>query len=856
MSEATADGYRLSHTVVPQRYDIHLSPDLDNSTFAGDETISIEIGAATDTVTLNCLDLDIHTVTAEGPSGSTTSGSAEVDAEHEQLRLSFPNPLGAGTWKLRIGFSGRLNEKLAGFYRSTYIDEAGRERVLASTQFESTDARRAFPCWDEPAFKAVFRLSLTIDSGLTAIANAPVTEEVDAGPGRKRLQFADTIRMSTYLVAFIVGDFESSEVMAAGGVPLRVWAIKGKKRLTTYAREIGAFALSFFADYYGIAYPGAKLDLIAIPDFAAGAMENFGAVTFRETALLVDTATATKGELERVAVVVAHELAHMWFGDLVTMQWWNGLWLNEAFATFMEMLAVDAWRPEWETWLSFGSDRAGALLIDGLQSTRPIEFPVQRPEEAQAMFDVLTYQKGAAVLRMLQQYLGEQTFREGVNLYLRKHAYGNTETGDLWDALEEASGQPVRRTMDSWIFQAGYPLVSLELADGEQLSVSQQRFLYLDDRDTGSNGAHWQVPVIVRTGTEAQAGDLRLLLSGERAQLHLPQGAGWVVGNAGGDGFYRVRYAGDLFARLLPRVQSDLTAIERFNLVSDTWSATLAGYTSLTDFLDLTALYRDELDETVWTMLVGTLGGLRRMMGEEERPIIAAIARDRLAQIQSRLGWDPAPGEGDRTRELRGMVLGTMGVLGDVAEIQQEAVRRYERYRSDPSSVDPNVVPALVGILAATGGRDRYEEFWAAFKSAKTPQEEQRYLFALAAFRDEALLETTLNHALDGVVRTQDAPYLVRAVMANKRGAEPAWAFTKEHWDEMTDRYPENAVTRMCEGITSLTTPELEQDVRAFFATHEVKQAGKQLDQHLERLHMGVLFHQRESANLRNYSIR
>jgi puromycin-sensitive aminopeptidase len=858
MTEVSIDAFRLGRSVIPQRYDIHLSPDLENSSFAGEETISVQVETATAMVTLNSLELEIHSVSAEGPDGSSLIASAEVDDEHEQLRLTFPAALSVGDWKIRIDFGGRLNEKLAGFYRSTYLDASGNDRVLAATQFESTDARRAFPCWDEPAFKAVYGLALTINKDLTAIANAPVTEEVEAGDGKKRLRFADTIRMSTYLVAFIVGDFESGEPVSAGGVPLRVWAIRGKERLTSYAREIGAFALSFFADYYGIAYPGAKLDLVAIPDFAAGAMENFGAVTFRETALLVDTATATKGELERVAVVVAHELAHMWFGDLVTMQWWNGLWLNEAFATFMEMLAVDAWRPEWETWLSFGSDRAGAQLIDGLQSTRPIEFPVQRPEEAQAMFDVLTYQKGAAVLRMLQQYLGEQTFQEGVNLYLRKHAYGNTETGDLWDALEEASGQPVRKTMDSWIFQAGYPLVNLELTGKDQLAVSQQRFLYLADNRVGgsrSDGSLWQVPVIVRTSAPARPDDLRLLLGGAQAQLRLPEGSDWVVGNAGGNGFYRVQYVGDLFTKLLPHVQRDLSAIERFNLVSDTWSATLAGYTSLKDYLDLTALYRDEMDETVWTMLVGTLAGLRRMMGDQERPAIATITRNRLTELNERLGWDPAAGESDRTRELRGTVLGTIGVLGDDPAIQEEAVRRYEDYRNDVSSVDPNIVPALVGILAAIGDRDRYEEFWNSFKSAKTPQEEQRYLFALAGFRDERLLATTLSHTLDGEVRTQDAPYLVRAVMANKRGAELAWSFTKDHWNEMTSRYPENAVTRMCEGVTSLTTPELEQDVRAFFSTHEVKQAGKQLDQHLERLHMGVLFRQRESANLRSYAI-
>ena len=859
MAETPGADYRLPQNITPERYDIRLSLELGASTFSGEESVSVTFHQATDTAVLNSLELEVVTVRAVRPDRISVNGHAEVDEQHEQLKLIFPRALEAGPWVLHLGFRGRLNEKLAGFYRSTYTDGGGTERVLASTQFESTDARRAFPCWDEPAFKSVFAVTLTIDSGLTAISNSPVLEESPADqPGKKRVRFADTIKMSTYLVAFMVGEFEAGRPASAAGVPLRVWAVSGKEGLTDYARDVGAFALSYFADYYGIPYPGMKLDLIAIPDFAAGAMENFGAVTFRETALLVDPATATKGELERVAIVVAHELAHMWFGDLVTMHWWNGLWLNEAFATFMEMLAVDAWNPEWETWLSFASDRAGAQLIDGLQSTRPIEFPVHRPEDAQAMFDVLTYQKGAAVLRMLQQYLGEQTFREGVNLYLKKHAYANTETGDLWDALEEASGQPVRRTMDTWIFQEGYPLLSIEAADGGgQVSLSQQRFLYLGNRepvDSSEKPSRWQVPVIVRAALLSGSEELRLLLSDGQAQLRLPAETEWIAGNAGGHGFYRVRYSRDLFAKLLPHIQSDLPPIERFNLVSDTWSATLAGYTQLVDFLDLTKLYLEESDETVWTMLVGTLAGLRRMMGAEERPAIAALARNRLSAVQSRLGWDPQPADGERTRELRGMVLGTLGVLGDAPAIREEAVARYARYLRDRAGVDPNLVPALVGILAANGGTERYDEFWAEYKAARTPQEEQRYLFALAGFRDLDLLARTLEHTLDGEVRTQDAPFLVRAVMANKSGCELAWRFTKDHWDEMTARYPESGITRMCEGVTSLTTPELETDVRAFFATHEVKQAGKQLDQHLERLHMGVVFRQREASNLRTYA--
>jgi len=852
MTQETGGSYRLPHTAIPEHYRIHLTPNLEEATFDGDETVSLTLQQPSDVLLLNALDLEIGDASVELPNGSRIPADCHLDVEREQLSLRLPQQLAPGRYGLHLSFRGSLNDKLAGFYRSTYMDAGGREHVLASTQFESTDARRAFPCWDEPEFKAVYAITLTIPDGLVALSNGPVERESpSAVPGKRDVVFGDTIRMSTYLVAFVVGELEAGEPVTAAGTRLQVWGVKGKRALTSYAREAGAFALSFFSSYYGIPYPGAKLDLIAIPDFAAGAMENFGAVTFRETALLVDEQSATKGELERVAVVVAHELAHMWFGDLVTMRWWNGIWLNEAFATFMEMLAVDAWKPEWETWLSFGSDRAAALLIDGLRSTRPIEFTVQRPDEARAMFDVLTYQKGAAVLRMLQQYLGEERFRAGVAQYLQEHAYGNTETGDLWDALEQASGQPVRRTMDSWIFQEGYPLVTVSRVGARAVEVSQERFLYLagNEKQAGT----WEVPLILRASGAGAAREVRTLLSDARTTVPLPSDSPWVAANAGGHGFYRVRYESELFQALLPHIQSDLTPIERLNLVSDTWASTLAGYSPLTDFLDMTGLFRDETDETVWLLLAGTFSSLRRMMGEDEREAIAAIVRDRMSSIHIKLGWTPGPEESDRTRELRGMVLSALGVLGDVPEVQQEAERRYAGFLQARGSVDPNIVPALVSILAANGGQERYDAFWGAFKAATTPQEEQRYLFALAGFRDPALLDRTLAHTLDGDVRSQDAPYLLRAVLANKAGCETAWEFTKRHWDEMMERYPESGITRMCEGVTSLTTPVLETEVREFFATHRVKQAGKQLDQHLERLHMGVLLREREAANLRNY---
>src|SRR5499427_9442803 len=456
---------RLPTTVLPERYEIRLTPDLAAATFAGEERVSIQVLEPVRQIVLNAAELEIQAVSATSADGTLIKGAVTLDADNEQATLSFPELMTPGQRELQIKFSGILNDKLHGFYRSIYKDADGREKPLASTQFESTDARRAFPCWDEPAFKAVFQVRLVVDDSLTAISNARVIRETFLPQsGKKEVVFADSMKMSTYLVAFIVGEFEGTAPVMVGSAPLRVWSVPGKKHLGKFSQEIGKFSLEHFSGYYGIAYPGDKLDFIAIPDFASGAMENLGAITFRETALLVDEKKATRSELERVADVVSHENAHMWFGDLVTMKWWNGLWLNEAFATFMEMLAVDAWKPEWKRWDTFSVSRAAAFSVDGLHSTRPIEYPVRAPKDAEAMFDVLTYEKGASVLRMLEQHLGAEVFRAGVRLYLQRHAYRNTQTEDLWNALGAASRQPIPAVLDGWIFQPGYPLLSVDRA--------------------------------------------------------------------------------------------------------------------------------------------------------------------------------------------------------------------------------------------------------------------------------------------------------------------------------------------------------------------------------------------------------
>jgi puromycin-sensitive aminopeptidase len=837
-SMATQHPYRLPVNVTPLRYEIRLAPDLSTATFAGEEKVLIQIHEPVRQIVLNAIDLEFHAVSAEGPGGIVISGATSLDSENERATLNFPEEVKPGQWALDIAFSGILNDKLHGFYRSTYKDSQNRENTLASTQFESTDARRAFPCWDEPALKAVFQVTLVIDEKLTAISNGrPVRETPLAGTGKKEVVFADTIKMSTYLVAFIVGEFEGTDPAMVGNAPVRVWAVPGKRGLARFAREIATFSLSHFSHYYDIAYPADKLDLIAIPDFASGAMENLGAITFRETALLLDEEKATRSELERVADVVSHENAHMWFGDLVTMRWWNGLWLNEAFATFMEILAVDAWKPEWRRWDSFTVSRAAAMQVDGLKSTRSIEFPVAKPEEAAGMFDVLTYEKGASVLRMLEQYLGADAFRDGIRLYLRRHAYDNAETTELWDALEESTQQPVRALMDSWIFQAGYPLIGVERDDGGVI-LSQQLFRYLGD---GLDAERiWHAPIFLRFGGKRGVTTRAILLTDPRLRVELPKDTDWIVVNAGGNGFYRVHYSADLLNELKQGLQDNLLAVERFNLVNDTWATALAGLSSLADYMQLIDCFRDETDLNVWASVIGACHHLNRILEGTERQRFQEWIRGILFSAVDRLTWAPRPGESDLDRQLRGDLIGALGILGEDLLCQKRAREIFVQFDRDPSRVDPNLVPALVSIMAHTGTAQDYETFYSKFKQAQTPQEETRYLFALAGFGEPELIDRTLRLTLHKDVRTQNAPYLMRALLVNRKARTQAWAFMKARWDEMLKQYPDNSIPRMCEGIVALVSPELEADVKDFFARHPVKQGTRQIAQHLERLNVAV----------------
>ena len=854
---------RLPGTVVPKHYSLTLRPDLTAFTFTGDEVVDISVKQPVNEIVLNASELTISRAVVTDANGSRLNGKVTLDEANERAIIAFDGTIGVGDWSLAIGFAGILNNKLHGFYRSVYKDKAGKEHVIASTQFEPNDARRAFPCWDEPSFKATFGITLEVDEHLTAISNGPVIEEhsykADSAPrncwlpvalhGKKRVTFGTTPIMATYLVAFVVGEFEHTEPIVVNGTPIRIYHIPGKSDMTSFGLSMAAYSLDWLEKYTGIKYMGEKLDLIGIPDFAFGAMENLGCITFRETALLVNAKTATIAELSRVAEVVAHENVHQWFGDLVTMKWWNGLWLNEAFATFMATKIENEFRRQWDRWTAFAIDRAAAFRTDGLKSTRPIEAPVEHPAQALGMIDVITYRKGCSVLRQLEQYIGEEAFRKGIAAYLLKHAYGNAETTDLWDAIDSVTTLPARKIMDSWIFQPGYPVITVsESQISGTVTLTQSPFKYLSEAINPEQ--LWLAPVHLRFKTSDGVQEKWVLLDSREQTIYLGENLEWVVANAGGHCFHRTRYSTKLAAQLTSSSDANLSAIERFNLVNDAWACVQAGLQTTEEYLAIVKQSAGETDPNVWSIVSGSLSRMHGMLPTTHRAGFEQMVREIARPTLDRLGWSVSDTDTALDRQVRGTVIALLGVAGGDTAVQSKAKELFAAYAADKSSVPSDVVPAVVGLVAHSGGAAEYAEFHRLLQSTNVPQEQVRFLGALASFRDKELLEKTLKSTITDAVRTQDAPSLVVRLLGNEVSTEAAWAFIKENWDYMVANFPETGLISMMSGITALDEPEQEADVREFVASHPVKGGDKAIAQALEQLRIGVLFNQRETATL------
>lgn len=821
--------YCLGQAVVPSHYDIEIEPDLDAASFIGTVGIDVEIREVTSRIVLNAVELELHDATVV-VGDAVYSAVVSLDDESERATLTLDSELPVGAARISIGFRGALNDDLRGFYRSVYTTDEGVEKTIATTQFEATDARRAFPCWDQPDFKATYTVILIVQDGLMAVSNAAEIARETLESGKVKVSFAETMKMSTYLVAFIVGELEATDPLDVDGTPLRIIAPPGNMHLTPFALDMGAHALRYFSAYYDIPYPGDKLDMVAIPDFSFGAMENLGCITYRETALLLDAEKATHTEAQRVADVIAHEIAHMWFGDLVTMKWWNGIWLNEAFATFAEMKCVDAYKPEWKRWLSFSGFRAMSQETDALGATRPVELTVESPEEANAMFDVLTYQKGSSVLRMIEQYLGQDVFRAGVTRYLKTHAYSNTDTPDLWAALEAESGEPVGQIMDTWIFQGGYPRVTVS-ANGDHYTLSQEQFRFL-----GQGEKTWLVPLLYRSSD----GEDRVVLGGDPVSIEAGED---LVVNAGGEGFYRVKYEGDLAEGVVARL-ADLDPIERYSVVSDSFAYVLAGDLRADDFLLLVSNLTDEEELDVWAAVLSGLGELDRVASSSDREAMQNFVTGLVSQKADELGWAVGDGESDRRRALRGLLLKSLGNLGN----DRGTIEMARTVFASADDVDPEIADAALMIVAANGAVSDFDGFIESSEEADDPQSKIKYLRAATQIPDTAAAERMFAMVLDGTIRSQDAFWVVALLLGNRETGAFIWELVMENWDATVASMPVLNVRRMLDLIQYRSEPDVAASIMEWFETHEIPSGEKHVAQKMEQLQVRVALRAREAS--------
>jgi puromycin-sensitive aminopeptidase len=839
--------FRLPLEVKPTRYRANLRVDLDAARFDGQLTIDLTLAAPRSAITLHAVELDVKSAAVDLGTGAVAASAIRADAESETLTLDFPSPLPAGETTLRLGWSGRFSPGLRGLYR------AGS---LAVTQFEAADARRLFPCFDEPSFKAIWQLTLEdVPPGLTAISNSEIISDRTADRGRRHIVFAPTPLLSSYLVALILGDQVASEAVNARGIPIRTWSVPEKRNLTGFAQTAAAAVLPLLEDYFGLPYPFGKLDQIGVPNFEAGAMENAGAITFREVALLLDVATAPLAVQKRAAEVITHELAHQWFGNLVTMVWWDDLWLNEAFATWMAYKIVDAWRPEWRIWMDFEMGKGSALVLDALQSAHPIRADVRNAEEAGESFDAITYEKGGAVLRMIEGFLREDRFREGIRLYMRRHREGNATADDLWGALGDSSGQPIVELANGWIRQMGYPLVKLESAPGLHgkpvIKLTQRRFFADPDaRETGAP-ARWLVPAVLRfrdaTGVKQQS----VLLRDASAEVELEaDGAvSWCLANAQGRGFFRAAYEPALLGKLVSAID-ELGPEERLGLVSDQWALVRAGQVEVASFLDLVAGLGGEGDHVVLEEILTRLSVIEhRHVADEDRPRLHAFIADLFAGATARLGWRGSAGaaEDDETRLRRAALLRARVLLARVPDATAEAESRYaEHIEGGAGALDPNLLDVVVTAAARSADEARFEGLRRRARTETDPAAKRRFLHALARVETPALVKRAVELAMTDNVPMQDFTSYMSVLLGNRAAREETWALIRDGWDAVRAKADSPIlIRRLIESFSVLPERRHLTEVEAFLTQHPIDGAKQATAQTLERLHMDVALRER-----------
>jgi aminopeptidase N/puromycin-sensitive aminopeptidase len=820
----TMQAERLPQTVRPTHYALALTPDLKAATFTGVETIDVTLAEPTDRITLNAIELELKSVIVTA-GGKEQTASIALDKDKEQAAFTFAEKLPAGKATLSIVYSGILNDKLRGFYLSKT-----EKRNYAVTQFESTDARRAFPSFDEPAFKATYDVSLVIDSNDTAISNSPIESDTP-GPaaGKHTLKFFTTPKMSTYLVAFLVGDFQCTSG-ESDGVAIRSCATPDKVALTPFSLDVAKWVLHYYNNYFGIAYPLKKLDLIALPDFEAGAMENFGAITYRETDLLVDPKVASVTAQKYVAIVVAHEMAHQWFGDLVTMQWWDNIWLNEGFATWMENKAVGKMHPEWNIDQMVIGQVDNTLDLDAQPTTRAIRAHADTREEIEQMFDGISYGKAGAVLVMVENYLGEETFRQGVHNYLTAHLYANATAEDFWGAQTATSHKPVDKIMESLVGQPGEPLLTFAEPKNGKVEVSQRRF-FLSPSIQPDPKQKWTIPVCFKTanGQDCQ------LLSPLDTSLKIPADGGFA--NANGMGYYRSAYPASVYAALVTGVETKLSPAERISLIGDEWAQVRADKASVGAYLDLAAAVKsDSGADVVDESLDGIISAYSRIAATaEERAQLAAWIRATYGPVYAKLD-PPAESDSANTRELRSTLFGLLGHRGADPAILAQARELAAKFLADQSSVDATLGQTALAITARNGDAALFDRLQKIYETSTNPEFQEGALQLLTVFTDPALVQRALDYAVSGKVRNQDAAIGLAIALQSDENRDLAWSYIQSHWQKVEPLLTPELGAYLVSSTGHFCTADARADVEKFFTAHKVPSADQAVKHALESI--------------------
>ena len=843
VAAAQAGAQRLSGNAVPEHYALALTPSIAQASFTGDETIDLVLATPSRAITLNAIELKLLSASANGVAASGIT----YDEDKQQATIAFPAELAAGKVALHIAFTGVLNDKLHGFYLSRT-----KARNYAVTQFESTDARRAFPSFDEPAFKATFDVALTVDAGDMAISNMNVIADTPAPAGKHTVVFARTPRMSTYLVAFLVGDFACTKGKAEG-VAIRVCSTPDKVKLTKFSEQAAEHYLKYYDHYFGIKYPLPKLDLIGIPDFEAGAMENFGAITYRETELLVDEKDGSETAKKRVSVTVAHEMAHQWFGDLVTMQWWNNLWLNEGFATWMETKAAGEWHPEWR----FAEDAAGdlneTLDYDAVRTTRTIRAEASTPSEIEEMFDGIAYGKAGAVIGMIENWVGPEVFRQGVHNYLAAHLYGNATAEDFWNAQTATSKQPVDVVMRSFVDRPGVPL--LRFGDPQPLGipVAQTRFFLdgttADDRQANDVSGGWTMPVCLKTGGPPAC----QLLTIDTAALTGNPG-GLLFANAGERGYYRVDYSPAEVKAITAAAETSLSAPERIGFVGDRWALVRAGQAPVEDFLDLAlTLVGDQAAQVLDAVLEDVDQVRNKIATPAEKAGLDAVLRARLAPIYRALGPEDSH-ETEAMRQVRTSLYQELGLAGDPAVLAQARVLTDELFAGKKQTSD--LVDVAVELAAANGDEAFYNKLLAVSQNASDPGLAAEALELLTRFRTPVLVVRTLLYATSNQVRNQDAWILIAREMQQPETRDLAWSWVQTNWPKVKAQLTVASGGNVVAATGSFCTAAQSAEVEKFFLAHHVEAADRALEKSLDSIDACVTMRAKQEPGLESWLLR